>query len=219
MKPHPIVEVVVLVAAITGAQAQGTPATGNYNFLVASGFLCDPNDSTTCQAVAKAANGETIEITGAGTLSAANKSVAAAGAFTEKTAGGEVISTGIWTSAGLISFESYGFAPGALSRDYPQLRSIGRFGIRGPMSGPVVAGGRAVIRIRLLPDAARPEDAILQVTCAKGKLPEEQPNDGVRLKTSGGLSFEEEVSGHTVFLLQRPGPMLPVKRPANASGE
>jgi hypothetical protein len=65
-------------------QKQGQPAnataTANYNFLIASGFLCDPNDSTACPAVAKADSGETIEISGAGTLDLAGKSVAAAGA-------------------------------------------------------------------------------------------------------------------------------------------
>ena len=39
-------------------------ATANYNFLIGSGLLCNSDDSTACPTVAKAANGETIEITG-----------------------------------------------------------------------------------------------------------------------------------------------------------
>ncbi len=54
-----------------------TAATGNYNFLIASGFLCDPNESTACPAVARAGDGETVEITGSGTLGVTNKSVTA----------------------------------------------------------------------------------------------------------------------------------------------
>ena len=153
-----------------------TTATANYNFLIASGFLCDPNDSTACPAVAKADNGETIEITGAGTLDLAGKSVTAAGAFTQKMPTGDIVTTGVWTATGLVSFESYGIDPGALLRDYSQFRRLGplpmgRGMMPGPMAGlaagPIAAGGVAVIRIRLLADAGSPGDAILRVDCAK----------------------------------------------------
>ena len=203
-----------------------SPATANYNFLIASAFLCDPSDSTTCPAVARAANGETIEISGAGTLGTANKSVTAAGAFTVKSPNGYVVTTGVWTATGLVSFEPYGIAPGALLRDYPQFRTLGAFpgkgglmepglmmagpmgpiGPMGLMTGPLAAGGLAVIRIRLLPDAGSPRDAVLQVNCAKGKVPEGRPGDGVRLAITGGPEFEEQLGGRTVFLLRRPGP-------------
>jgi hypothetical protein len=218
-------------------------ATANYNFLIASAFLCDPSDSTTCPAVARAANGETVELSGAGTLGAANKSVTAAGAFTVKSPNGYIITTGIWTATGLESFESYGIAPGALLRDYPQFRTLGAFPgkgglmepglmmagpmagsvpgpmagpmglmaspmglMGGPFTGPLAAGGLAVIRIRLLPDAGSPTDAVLRVNCAKGKVPEDRPGDGVRLAITGGPEFDEPLGGRTVFLLLRPGP-------------
>jgi hypothetical protein len=197
-----------------------SPATANYNFLIASAFLCDPSDSTTCPAVARAANGETIEISGAGTLGAAGKTVTAAGAFTVKTPTGEIATTGVWTATGLASFECYGIAPGALLRDYPQFRTLGAFpgkgglmepgfmmaGPMGLMTGPLAAGGLAVIRIRLLPDAGSPSDAVLQVNCAKGKVPEGLPGDGIRLAVTGGPEFDEQLGGRTVFLLRRPGP-------------
>ena len=203
------------------SQPANTTATANYNFLIASGFLCDPNDSAQCPAVTRAADGETIEISGAGTLGLANKSVTAAGAFTEKTPTGEIVATGVWTATELASFESYGLDPGALLRDYPQFRRLGLFvmaGLKmpGPMAGPmaglaagpIAAGGVAVIRIRLLADAGSPGDAILRVDCAKGKVPEDEQSDGVRLDVTGGSAFEEPVSGRTLFLLQRPGPNL-----------
>jgi hypothetical protein len=206
---------------------RSTPATANYNFLIASAFLCDPSDSTTCPAVARAANGETIEISGAGTLGVAGKSVTAAGAFTEKSPDGYVVTTGVWTATGLVSFESYGIAPGALLRDYPQFRtpfSKGDFmkpglmmagAMAGPLAGPVAAGGLAVIRIRLLPDAGSPTDAVLQVNCAKGKVPEDRPGDGVRLTISGGSEFSEQLGGRTVFLLRRPAPNFAWKHGAD----
>ena len=195
-----------------------TLATANYNFLVASGFLCDPNDSAPCPAVARAADGETVEISGAGTLDLAGESVTAAGAFTEKTPTGDIVTSGVWTATGLVSFQSYGIAPGVLLLDYPKLRTLGLFPMgRGLMpglmasliSGPVAAGGLVVIRIRLLADTGSPRDALLRVNCAKGKVPADEPSDGVRLAiTGGGPVFDEEVSGRTVFLLRRPMPNL-----------
>jgi len=206
---------------------RSTATNANYNFLIGSGLLCDPG-STACPVVARAGNGETIEINGAGTLNLANKFVAAAGAFTQKTPAGEIVITGVWTATGLVSFQSYGLAPGTLQLDYPKLRALGPFGMGsgkmgGPTAamraGPMAAGGLAVIRIRLLPDAGSPRDAVLQVICAKGNVPEDQPGDGVRLTIEGGgPEFDEEVSGRTVFLLQRPGPNFAWKG-STAAGE
>jgi len=153
-----------------------TAATANYNFLIASGFLCDPPASDVCPAVARASDGETIEVNGAGALNLANKSVTGAGAFTEKSAEGYVVTTGVWTATELVSFQPYGIALGALQRDYPQFRASRSFPMgrmpgpmagpmAGLMAGPVAAGGLAVIRVRLLPDAGSPTDAVLRVTC------------------------------------------------------
>jgi hypothetical protein len=202
-------------------------ATGSYNFLIGSGLLCDSVDSTACPAVAGAANQETIEISGAGTLDPAGKSVTAAGAFAEKTSAGDIVTTGVWTATELVSFQSYGVAAGALQLDHPRLRTLGPLPmgkmpapVAALMAGPMAAGGLAVIRIRLLPDAGSPRDAVLQVNCAKGKVPPDQPGDGVRLVIQGGgPHFDEQVSGRTVFLLRRPGPNVAWNGPTGAAAE
>ena len=191
-------------------QPVNTRGTGNFNFLIASGFLCDPPDPDACPAVARASNGATIEISGAGTLDLAGESATGAGAFTVKTPNGTIVSTGVWRATQLASFDFYGLDPAAL-RDYPRPRRVAAFAIPGPlaglMAGPVAAGGLAVIRIRLLPDAGSPTDALLRVNCAKGKVPSEAAGDGVRLAIEGGGPvFDEQVSGGTVFLLRRPMP-------------
>ena len=167
-----------------------------------------------------ATDGETIEISGAGTLDLAGKSVTATGAFIEKTPNGYIVTASVWTATRLVSFDSYGIDPGALLRDYPQFRRLGAFPKGGPMvpglmmagpmaslmAGPLAAGGLAVIRIRLLPDAGSPGDALLRVNCAKGKAPEDEQSDGIRLTITGGPAFDDQVSGRTVFLLRRPMP-------------
>ena len=238
---RPLITVITAAAALAiplgrgpGAQDQPqqkhgtpavTPATANYNFLIASGFLCDPPNPDICPAVTRAGNGETLEISGAGTIGAAGNTVTGAGAFSEKSANGYIVTTGIWTAAQLVSFECYGLAPGALLRDYPQFRRLGPFAMggltmRGPMpglmAGPLAAGGLAVIRIRLLPDTGSPGEGLLRVNCAKGKVPEEEQSDGVRLTITGGPVFDEQVSGRTVFLLQRPMPNFAWKNSAGS---
>jgi hypothetical protein len=201
-----------LVPGIGASPATADSSSANYNFLVASGFLCDPNDSSTCPAVARAATGETIELSGAGTLSPANKSVNAAGAFIQKSRTGEVVvATGVWTATELLSFRSYGIAPGALMGQTQKFKGPGffRWGI-GMLAQPMPAGGLALIRIRLLSDIGKPKDAILQVNCAKGKVPSEQQGDGIRLAIQeGGLKFDEKVSGHILFTLTRSGLSFP----------
>jgi hypothetical protein len=77
-----------------------------------------------------------------------------------------------------------------------------------------------VIRIRLLPDAGSPAEAVLQVNCAKGKVLLDQPDDGVTLVIQGGgPRFDEQVSGRTVFLLRRPGPNAAWNRPTAGDTE
>ena len=191
---------------------RSTTATTNYNFLIGSGLLCDA-DSSACPAVAGATNRETIEISGAGTLDPGSKSVTGAGAFIQKTAEGDIVATGVWTASDLVSFQSYGIAPGAMMREHPTLRTSRPFPMGkmpGPaaamMAGPLAAGGLAVIRILLLPDVGSPSEAVLQVNCARGNAPEGAQSDGVRLTITGGLQFDEQVGGRTALLLRRPAP-------------
>jgi hypothetical protein len=205
----------ILILMIASNPILADNDSANYNFLVASGSLCDPNNSTTCPAVARSASGETIELSGAGTLSLANKSVTAAGAFTHKTSSGEIVATGVWTATELLSFKSYGIAPGALMRQTQKSKASRFFPLGlGTLATPMPAGGLALIRIRLLPDVGKPMEAILQVNCAKGKVPDNQQGDGIRLAIQeGGRKFDEKVSGRTLFLLRKPRLNFGLKAP------
>ena len=209
---------VVSLAIFLGAgpaRAQSS-SSANYTFLVASGFLCDSGDSTACPAVVKSADGASYEMTGAGMLTTQGKTVTAAGTFTHKSADGVVLETGVWVASELVSFESYGIAPGALAREG---RAFGppRFG---PMrmrmlSGSMPAGGLAVLRIRLLPVMGFAKNATLQVNCALGKVPPEHQVDGIRLAfEKGGAEFDAEASGRSLFLLTKTGVSTAANAPA-----
>jgi hypothetical protein len=207
---------VLTLVVLTGpvpARAQGNPP--NYTFLIATGFLCDSGDSSACPAVVKSANGESYELTGVGTLSPESKSVTAAGTFTHKSTGGVALETGVWLAYELVSFDSYGIAPGALTREGRALGpmqlgsphiGLSQFGPRGMgvFSAPMAAGGLAVLRIRLLPVLGFARNATLQVNCALGKVPSERAVEGIRLAVEGGgAEFDEEISGRALFLLDR----------------
>ncbi len=208
--------VVPTLAMFLGAgTARAQSSSANYTFLVAAGFLCDPGDSATCPAVVRSAKGDSYEMSGAGTLNPQRNSVTVAGTFTHKSPNGNVLETGVWIASELVSFDSYGVAPGALLRGG---RAFGppQFGpSRMRMfSGSMPAGGRAVLRIRLLPVGAGPKTALLQVNCALGKVPPEHPVEGIRLTfEGGGVEFDEEISGRALFLLTRPGGSAASKAP------
>jgi len=196
------------------ARAQSSSA--NYTFLVAAGLLCDSGDSATCPAVVKSANGDSYEMSGAGTFTSQSKSVTAAGTFTHKSTDGMLLETGVWIASELVSFDSYGIAPGALMREG---RALGPPPF-GPMrmrmfSGSMPSGGLAVFRIRLLPVRGLSKNATLQVNCALGKVPPEHQVEGIRLAfEGGGVEFDEEVSGRALFLLTRPVASAAAKAPA-----
>ncbi len=187
------------------AVAQSNSA--NYTFLMAAGFLCESGDSAACPAVVKSANDDSYEMSGAGVFDAQNKSVKAAGTYSHKSASGNVLETGVWLASELVSFDSYGIAPGALRQQGVTLGPQPFGAKRLPMSfGPMPTGGLAVFRIRLLPMSGASKAAVLQVNCAFGKVPDEHPVEGIRLVfEGGGVAFDEEVSGRTLFVLTRPG--------------
>jgi hypothetical protein len=193
---------VVLVMSIgTGlAKAQNIRS---YTFLVGSGFLCDSSDST-CGATARATRGDSYEFSGAGSFDAQDKSVKAAGTFTHKSANGHVLETGVWIASDLVSFVSYGAAPGALLRETstfgPKPFDPMRMKMR-MLSEPMPTGGLAVFRVRLLSAFGVPRNAILQAICALGDVPPEHPAEGVQLTIDGnGGEYSEPVSGRVMFL-------------------
>jgi hypothetical protein len=195
------------------AKAQTTSA--NYSFVVASGFLCDPGDSGNCLAVAKSANGDSYEISGAGTFDPKNKSVKAAGTFNHKSTNGNVLETGVWTASDLISFDSYGRVPTAVIQKGP---AFGRPQIgsakRSPPSALLPTGGLAIFRILLMPLSGATKTALLQVNCALGDVPRERSVEGIRITLErNNFEYSEEASGRVIFLALRRELSTPAKMP------
>jgi hypothetical protein len=194
----------LLYMAVSGLMAQN--AGGDYLFLIAAGFLCDSGESAACPAVVRSADYTTYELSGAGTFNSPGKTVTATGTFRRKSPDGTSLETGIWVANDLVSFESYGAAPDLRMREARVFGGV-RFGPRGisMLSGLMPAGGLAVFRVRLLPMSGPMRTAVLEVNCALGKAPLERQTEGIRLRfEDGGAGFDQEISGHTVFLMMRP---------------
>jgi hypothetical protein len=63
-------------------------------------------------------------------------------------------------------------------------------------------------------------NAVLQVNCALGKVPEERQTEGIRLTLEGGGSeFDREISGRTMFVLTRPRASPAEKKPPATEAE
>jgi hypothetical protein len=210
------VAVPALAMLLVAGPAQAQSSSTQYTFVVATGFLCDSADSSACPAVVKSANEDSFEISGVGTLTTPEKSVTAAGTFTHKSPNGVVLEAGVWNASELVSFDSYGIAPDALTREGRAigLAQIGRRR-KGLFGGPMPVGGLAVLRIRLLPMSGFARNATLQVNCALGKVPTERSVEGIRLTyEKGGAEFDEEIGGRTMFFLTKSAGTVAAKAPA-----
>ena len=185
----------------------------DYIFLLASGFLCNPGDSSTCPALAKSAQADIYEMSGAGTFNVQDKSVKGTGTYIHKSPNGNVLETGVWIANELVSFDSYGVAPGVLPRPGAVFGPAGLGPIRMPMSrGPMPTGGLAVFRILLVPISGPSTTAVLQVNSALGDVPRERSVEGIRLALERSNSeYSEELNGRVMFLSTRTEMRTPVR--------
>jgi hypothetical protein len=172
--------ILAVVLALAGvAEVAATSNTSTLGYQLGTGTLAGlPTEHVHGPVVAKAANGDTIELTGTGTLTTHPKTVTGNGQFTHKAADGAVLGSGTWTATQLLSFTSYG---------------------SGSVQGlpPQNEGGKALLRIHLSPGL----DAILQVDCLLG-TPPAGAREGIRLAVQQALNFNKEVSGETLFVRQ-----------------
>lgn len=174
-----LVLVIALLAVCSLSGAPGASADSgarDYHYLLGEEPIEGPDE-------AMAPNGDVIEITGEGDLGIHPKDIDGGGDFTHHFADGGSIS-GTWTAEQLLSFHSYGDGT-------PQ-------GLP-----PEFEGGLALIRIRLDPGAPGGPTAtgVLQVDCLLGKPPAGS-EEGIRLAAAGGLNFNDEIHGETLFIRQ-----------------
>jgi len=166
-----VLSVLALGPAVPPASTDG--GSGTFQFLAGSGFLCGFGPGT-CPDISSADNGDTIEITGSGTVSTRPKSAGGGGTFTWKDSSGNVLASGSWTAQSLVSFVPYLVLPDN------------------------IAGGEALIKVHL--SGGFDADAILTVTCAIGAPPGH--TEGSALNIQDVINFNKHVSGITLYIKQ-----------------
>ena len=176
---------VIALATFGGPVASAESGTQSFRYLAGTSFLCGLGPSG-CPDVARADNGDTVAITGSGTLSVDPKSAAGSGTFVHRTSTGTLVGAGTWTATELISFQDLG-----TSTD--------------PTFSSTLHAGTALIRVHVMatsgPAAGVQADGILRVTCElPGALVPGNLNEGVRLAVGDLINFNKEVSGFTVFI-------------------
>ena len=220
LKPFPVPAILGVALSCLAMLLCASPLAAqnnanNFLFLLASGFLCDPGEASACPATAKSNQGDSYEMSGAGTLEVQGKSATAAGTYTHRSPSGNVLEAGVWLAGELVSFNSYGAAPNARPRQ-GWASGTALFALKRLLmpSGPVPTGGLAVLRIRFVPLQGPSRNAVLQVNCALGDVPRERSVEGIRLSIEGNANdFSEEGSGRVMFLSTRPEVSAAVKAP------
>ncbi len=176
MKIRNLILFLVIVSALAWGpavrRAFSDSGAGTFQYLAGSGFLCG-FFSGACPDITRADNGDTIEISGSGTLSIHPKSVGGGGTFTHKDSSGSVLESGTWSAQELVSFVPYLVLP--------------------PDN---IAGGQALIRVHL----STGSDAILDIDCEIG-APRGQ-TEGVTLNIQDVINFNKKVSGITLYIKQ-----------------
>lgn len=171
---------VALLPLALAVPAAGTHSPGSLNYLIATDFLCGL-DPSACPAVAAAADGDMIEITGDGTLTLHPKSVDGSGTFVHRNADGMVVGSGAWTADKLLTFVSYGSGS---AQGLPE----------------EFWGGRAQIAVTLWVDGTPVFGAVLWIYCTIGDPIPGGAAEGVRLNVKDGPNFNKQVSGFTLFV-------------------
>ncbi len=170
----------LLALALVGGRALADGGSQTFQYLAGTGSLCGLATNA-CPDVARASNGDTVEITGQGTfVTGEDDSATGGGTFVHRDSTGKVLASGTWTAEELVSFTLFGPDPtGALP--------------------PNLVGGLALIEVELTPTGSSQHvDAVLQVDCA---INSPTGAEGVRLAVEDALNFNQEVSGFTVFIV------------------
>lgn len=166
-------------AGIIGASANDAGGV-KYEYVLGTAPLCDLAPDA-CPDVARASNGDRLEFSGRGAFVTGSDDITGGGTFVHKNSAGTVVARGTWSAEELLSFKSFG---------------------TDPTLPPNLEGGLARVAIELRPAGSdKTLEAILTIDCAINS-PLKPPREGVKVAVEGGLNFNTEVSGLTVFINQ-----------------
>ena len=180
----------VLVAALVAGIGGAPAAAGSKTATIAFGTL---------ESVARAANGDTVEINGEGTFTLQPKSISGDGGpvaaafgefprtFTHRDAEGHVLAAGTWEPTEVLSYRSFGPAT-------PEQDAF--FGGLPPGS----EGGEVHFKVELLVGGVHVANGIITIVCELGIPPKNSVEATLLLVQDFGLNFNEPLRGDNIFI-------------------
>lgn len=153
----------------------------------------------TLESVARASNGDTVELNGAGTWTLQPKSISGDGGpvteafgefprtFVHRDSEGNVLAVGTWEPTAVLSYRSFGPAT-------PEQDAF--FGGLPPGS----EGGKVMLRVALFVGGVRVHDGILTIVCELGVPPKNSVEATLLLVQGAGVNFNEALHGDNIFI-------------------
>jgi hypothetical protein len=166
-----------------------TERAATYDWFAGAGPVCGISKDACPDVARDVQSGDTVEVSADGALTNHPKSAFGGGRFVHRTASGGLVARGSFKVIDLISFEDWGASPD-------------------PAFPPDFRAGRAHFAVHLVatsgPLKGAEADGVLEVTCVLPGAPgiPAGAEEGVTLDLPGIISFEHEVSGLTIFIIQ-----------------
>jgi hypothetical protein len=180
----------VLLAAMAAGRAATPAQAGSKTATISFG---------TVESVARAPNGDTVELNGAGTFTLQPKSIAGDGGpvtdafgpvprtFTHRNAAGNVVAQGTWEPTDVLSYQSFGPATAEQNAFFGGLP-------------PGSEGGKVMMKVALFVGGVHVHDGIVTIVCELGVPPKNSVESTLLLVQGTELNFNEVVSGDNIFI-------------------
>ena len=182
--------VVLVVAVVCAGLSSARALAGSKTATISFG---------TEESVARASNGDTVEINGEGTFTLQPKSISADGGaaaaafgefprtFTHRDAQGTVLAEGTWEPTSVLSYRSFG--PATVEQN-------AFFG--GLPAGS--EGGKLMFKVALFVGGVHVHDGIITIVCELGVPPKNSVESTLLLVQGTSYNFNEPVSGDNIFI-------------------
>lgn len=153
----------------------------------------------TLESVARAANGDTVELNGEGTFTLQPKSISGDGGavadafgevprtFTHRDAQGNVRAEGTWEPTAVLSYRSFGPATEEQAAEFGGLPEGSE-------------GGKVLMKVALFVGGVHVHDGIVTIVCLLGEPPKNAVESTLLNVQGTEFKFNETVSGDNIFI-------------------
>ena len=171
----------ILVAlAVTSGLASAMPAM-KWTFHAGDAFLRSLNPSFSPVVAKNSTNGDTVAVMGGGTYNPGGR-VSGAGLFWHNRSDGSSLDFGTWTADAVLNYDDFG---NGVVNGFPR----------------TFHGGVLVLAVTATDNFGITVSGVLTVTCVLGDSVPAGAEEGITALIPGGVSFDEPVSGNTLFVL------------------